>query len=115
MKQKKVKKNRIPKLNLKKGDQVVVIAGASKGTKGQILEVFPIKRRVVVEDANTVKKHVKPTQESPTGGIVDKAAPIHISNVMLIDPKSGEPTKVGRKLVDGKLQRYSKKSGEIIS
>ncbi len=102
------------KLSLKKGDRVRVIAGASKGSEGEILEVFPSKNRIVVEEVNVVKRHTKPANDNP-GGIVEKAAPIHISNVMLIDPKTGETTRVGRKLVDGKLQRYSKKSGEIIS
>jgi len=102
-----------PKLHVKKGDRVVVIAGADKGTKGEVLEVLPKKNRVIIEQVNTVKKHQKPTQDNP-GGIIEKAAPIHISNVMVIDPKSGEPTRVGRKEVDGKIVRYSKKSGEII-
>ena len=102
-----------PKLNIKKGDTVVVIAGAQKGAKGEVLEVLPKKNRVIVEQVNIVKKHQKPTQEN-AGGIIEKAAPIHISNVMLVDPKTGEPTRVGRKEVDGKLVRYSKKSGEII-
>lgn len=102
-----------PKLHIKKGDTVVVIAGSSKGTKGEVLEVLPKQNRVIVEQANTVKKHQKPTQDNP-GGIIEKAAPIHISNVMLVDPKTGEATRIGRKEVDGKLERYSKKSGEII-
>ncbi len=102
-----------PKLHIKKGDNVVVIAGSSKGTKGEVLEVLPKTNRVIVEQANTVKKHQKPTQDNP-GGIIEKAAPIHISNVMLVDPKTGEPTRIGRKEVDGKIERYSKKSGEII-
>ena len=102
-----------PKLHVKKGDTVMVIAGASKGTKGEVLEVLPKKNRVIVEQANTVKKHQKPTQDNP-GGIIEKAAPIHISNVMLVDPKTGEATRIGRKEVDGKIERYSKKSGEII-
>ena len=103
-----------PKLHIKKGDTVMVIAGNDKGQTGEVLEVFPKKYRAIVDNLNMVKKHQKPTSDNP-GGIIDKAAPIHISNVMLIDPKSGSPTRIGRKLVDGKLQRYSKKSGEIIS
>lgn len=102
-----------PKLHIKKGDRVLVIAGADKGTEGEVLEVFPNKQRAIVEQVNMVKKHTKPTQENP-GGINDISAPIHVSNLMLIDPKSGEPTRIGRKLVDGKLVRFSKKSGEII-
>lgn len=111
---KKNSKNRFaPKLHIKKGDRVTVIAGANKGTTGEVLEVLPKKNRVIVEQVNIVKKHQKPTNEN-AGGIIEKAAPIHISNVMLVDPKTGEPTRIGRKEVDGKLVRYSKKSGEII-
>ncbi|MBR9922165.1 MAG: 50S ribosomal protein L24 [Bacteroidetes bacterium] len=102
-----------PKLHLKKGDKVVVIAGANKGATGEILEMIPEKNRAVVDNVNIVKKHTKPMGENP-GGINEVPAPIHLSNLMLIDPKSGEPTRVGRKEVDGKLVRYSKKSGEII-
>ncbi|MFT4663620.1 MAG: large subunit ribosomal protein L24 [Polaribacter sp.] len=107
-------KNVAPKkLHVKKGDKVMVIAGSSKGKTGEVLEVFPDKYRAVVEDVNIVKRHKKGTQEA-AGGIVEMAAPIHISNLMLIDPKSGTPTKVGRKIVDGKSVRFSKKSGEIL-
>ena len=102
-----------PKMNIKKGDIVMVTEGASKGKKGRVLEVYPKKLRALVEGVNMVFKHQKPTNDKP-GGIVEIEAPIHISNLMLIDPKSGEPTRIGRKLVDGKLVRYSKKSGEII-
>ena len=101
------------KSNFRKGDKVMVIAGADKGKTGNVLEVMLDKQRVVIEDIRMVKKHRKPTQNTP-GGISDMPAPIHMSNVMLIDPKSGEPTRIGRKEVDGKLVRYSKKSGEII-
>ncbi|MEO0338074.1 MAG: 50S ribosomal protein L24 [Bacteroidota bacterium] len=105
-----------PKLKIKKGDRVVVIAGAYKDldTPREVLEVFPAKNRAIVDQVNIVKKHLKPTQDSE-GGIREVPAPIHISNLMLVDPKSGEPTRVGRKLDEnGKLVRYSKKSGEII-
>lgn len=102
-----------PKLHVKKGDKVKVISGAWKDSEGEILQVFPKKQRAVVEGVNIVKKHKKPTQDKP-GGIIEMEAPIHVSNLMLIDPKSGQPTRTGRKLVDGKLVRYSKKSGEII-
>jgi large subunit ribosomal protein L24 len=105
-------KSRI-KSNFRKGDKVMVIAGADKGKTGNVLQVMLDKQRVVVEDIRMVKKHRKPTQNTP-GGISDMPAPIHMSNVMLLDPKSGEPTRIGRKEVDGKLVRYSKKSGEII-
>lgn len=111
---KKKKKTRFtPKLKLKKGDRVKVIAGASKGKEGEILEVIPSKNRAIVEEVNIRKKHKKPTQDNP-GGIVDIAAPIHISNLMLIDPKTGDTTRIGRKIENGKIERYSKKSGEII-
>ena len=102
-----------PKINIKKGDKVRVVAGADKGKEGQVLEVLPLSNRAVVEGVNIVKKHMKPSNDNP-GGIQERAAAVHISNLMLLDPKSGEPTRVGRKIVDGKSVRYSKKSGEII-
>jgi len=108
------KSNRFaPKFHIKKGDRVLVIAGANKGTQGEVLEILPHKNRAIVEEVNIVKKHKKPTQDNP-GGIIEMAAPVHISNLMLIDPRSGEPTRVGRKQVDGKSVRYSKKTGETI-
>ncbi len=91
----------------------MVLSGEYKGITSRVLEVYPAKGRVLVEDVNMVKKHRKPTNDKP-GGIVEQPASIDISNVMLIDPKSGEPTKTGRRLEDGKLVRYSKKSGETI-
>jgi large subunit ribosomal protein L24 len=103
-----------PKLHIKKGDRVKVIAGNHKGETGEILEVFPDKNRAIVDNVNMVKKHRKPTQNKQ-GGIVEMAAPIHISNLQLLDPKTGEPTRIGRKVVEGKLVRYAKKSGEIIN
>ena len=107
------KSNKAPKLHIKKGDRVLVIAGAEKGVEGEVLEVFPKNQRAIVDQVNIVKKHTKPSHDNP-GGINEVPAPIHVSNLMLVDPKSGEPTRVGRKLVDGKLVRFSKKSGEII-
>jgi len=105
-----------PKMNIQKGDRVVVIAGKDKGQEGEVLEVFPKKNRAIVDQVNMVKKHTKPTHENPnSGGIIDSPASIHISNLMLIDPKSGTATRVGRKLVNGKLVRYAKKSGDVIS
>jgi len=101
------------RLKIKKGDRVVVIAGASKGKQGEVLEIFPGKNRAIVEEVNVVKKHQKPSQDNP-GGIVEQPAPIHISNLALVDPKSGDATRVGRKIENGKIVRYSKKSGEII-
>ena len=103
------------KLHIKKGDQVQVIAGDSKGQQGKVLKVEVSKLRAIVEGVNLCKKATKPNAQNPQGGIVEKEAPIHISNLMLIDPKSGKPSKVGRKLgANGKLVRYAKKSGEEI-
>jgi len=103
------------KLHIKKGDTVVVITGNDKGQKGRVLEVIRKTNRAIVEGVNLIKKHTKPNAESPQGGIIEKEAPVHISNLMLVDPKSGEPTRVGRKLNDdGKLVRVSKKTGEEI-
>jgi len=103
------------KLHIKKGDAVVVISGENKGQKGKVLEVFAEKQRAIVEGVNMVSKHTKPNAASPQGGIVKQEAPIHISNLLNVDPSSGKPTRVGRKLNEkGKLVRYSKKSGEEI-
>lgn len=101
------------KINIKKGDQVTVISGNSKGMKGTVKEVNKITYRAIVEGVNMVKKHTKPTNDNP-GGISDMESTIHISNLSLIDPKSNGKTRIGRKQVDGKSVRYSKKSGEII-
>ncbi|WP_342599461.1 50S ribosomal protein L24 [Psychrobacillus sp. FSL H8-0483] len=101
-------------MHVKKGDKVKVISGKDKGKTGVILTAFPKKDRVLVEGVNIVKKHMKPNQANPQGGIVSQEAAIHVSNVMLIDPKTGEPTRVGSKVEDGKKVRVAKKSGEII-
>lgn len=101
-------------MHVKKGDKVMVISGKDKGKSGVILASFPKKDRVLVEGVNIIKKHVKPNQVNPQGGIVSQEAAIHVSNVMLIDPKTGEPTRVGYKVEDGKKVRVAKKSGEII-
>ncbi len=111
MKNKKIKQ---VKPNIKRGDIVRVIAGDDKGRQGKVLFVEPKKMRAIVEGVNMVSRHTKPNAQYPNGGIIKKEAPVHISNLMLLDPKSNEPTRVGRKRVDGKLKRYSKKSGEII-
>lgn len=107
------KYNKQPKLHIKKGDIVKVIAGDSKGTQGRVLEVIADKRRLLVEGVNMVSKSTKPNAKNTQGGIVKMEAPIHISNVLLIDGK-GNATRVGRKLEGDKLVRYSKKSGEVI-
>ena len=101
-------------MHVKTGDKVMVISGKDKGKTGVILASFPKKERVTVEGVNIVKKHSKPSQMNPQGGIINQEAPIHVSNVMPIDPKSGEPTRVGIKEVDGKKVRYAKKSGEVL-
>jgi large subunit ribosomal protein L24 len=105
-----------PKFNIKKGDTVVVIAGEDKDVKKprKVLEVFPDKSRVLVEGANIVTRHTKPSAQNTKGGLVKKEASIHISNVMLWDAKDGAPTKIKRTRQDGKLVRVSKKSGEVI-
>ncbi|UKJ07106.1 50S ribosomal protein L24 [Solitalea lacus] len=103
-----------PKLKIRTGDLVKVIAGDAKGTQGKVLAVDIAKNRATVEGANLVSKHTKPNAKNPNGGIVKIEAPINISNLKLVDPKSGKLTRVGRKLVDGKLVRYAKISGEVI-
>jgi large subunit ribosomal protein L24 len=107
--------NRQPKLHIKKGDTVKVIAGNDKGKEGKVLEVDLIAGRAFVEGVNIVSRHEKPSAGKPEGGIKKTEASIHVSNLMLIDPASGKPTRVGRKVNSkGKLQRYSKKTGEFI-
>ncbi|WP_343531418.1 50S ribosomal protein L24 [Pedobacter sp.] len=109
------KVNKPAKLKIRKGDLVKVIAGDSKGQQGKVQEVLVSQNRVVVEGVNLVSKHTKPSAASPNGGIIKKEAALHISNVQLVDPKSGKTTRVGRKLnADGKLVRVAKVSGEEI-
>jgi large subunit ribosomal protein L24 len=105
-----------PKFNIKKGDNVVVIAGDDKDLKKprKVLEVFPDKARILVEGVNVVTKHTKPSAQNTKGGIVKIEAPIHISNVLLWDAKEGAPAKTRRTRENGKLVRISKKSGEVI-
>ena len=101
-------------MHVKKGDKVKVITGKDRGKEGTILEAYPKKERVLVEGINIVKKHAKPSQDNPQGGILEIEAAIHVSNVMLIDPKTGEPTRVGYEVKDGKKVRIAKKSGQAI-
>ena len=109
------KHNKQPKPHIRKGDTVKVIAGDDKGKTGKVLEVVMDKNRAIVEGINIVTKHEKPSAGKPEGGIKKTEAALHISNLMLIDPASGNPTRIGRKLNEkGKLQRYSKKTGEFI-
>lgn len=102
------------KLHVKKGDTVMVIAGEDKGNTGKVLKVYPEKNRAIVEGRNLIKKHTKPNAKNTQGGIVEQEAPIHLSNLMVMDGKT--PTRIGRKISEktGKLVRYSKKSGEEI-
>jgi large subunit ribosomal protein L24 len=103
------------KFKIKTGDYVQVMSGKDRGKKGKVLKVLRDKDRVLVEGINIITKRVKPTAENPQGGLVEKEAPIHISNVMLVDPKSGEPTRVGHRFDEnGNKIRYAKKSGEQI-
>ena len=111
--EKKIKSQ--PKLKIRKGDLVQVTSGDSKGKQGKVLEVQLANNRVIVEGANMVSKHSKPSAAAPNGGIIKKEASLHISNVMLVDAKSGKPTRVGKKKnADGKSVRIAKKSGEEI-
>jgi large subunit ribosomal protein L24 len=103
------------KLHIKKGDTVIVNAGDYKGQQGRVLEVIRDKKKVIIEGINLVSKHTRPNAKSPQGGIVKKEAPVHISNLMVIDPKSGKPSRIGRRLNENnKLVRYAKISGEEI-
>ncbi len=103
------------KLHIKKGDTVMVLAGNSKGQTGTVLRVLVKEQKAVVEGLNMVSKSQKPSAQHPQGGIVKQEAPIHISNLNVVDPKTGKATRIGRKLnAEGKLVRYAKKSGEEI-
>ncbi|ANQ50997.1 50S ribosomal protein L24 [Flammeovirga yaeyamensis] len=103
------------KFHIKKGDKVTIISGENKGKEGVVLTVDREKERAIVEGVNMVTKHVKPTAEKPEGGVKQMEAPIHVSNIKLIDPESGNATRVGRKLDEnGKLKRYSKNTGKFI-
>jgi large subunit ribosomal protein L24 len=103
------------KLHIKKGDTVFVNAGEDRGKTGRVLEVITAKNRAIVEGINMVSKHTKPNAEHPQGGIIKQEAPVHVSNLQVVDPVNGGPTRIGRRLNDKqKLVRYSKKSGEEI-
>ena len=102
-----------PKLHVRKGDQVMVLAGDDKGKTGQVIQVIPDKNRAVVEGVNIVKKHVKATQNEE-GGIQEMEATIHLSNLAVLDPQTGKPTRVGRRSENGESVRYSKKTGNVI-
>lgn len=102
------------KLHIKKGDLVYVNSGDSRKQTGKVLKVFVNEQKAIVEGLNMVYKHTKPNSANPQGGKVKMEAPIHVSNLSLVDPKSGEPTRVSHVVVDGKKKRVSKKSGEVI-
>ena len=104
------------KLKIKKNDIVVVLAGTSKGKEGKVIKVYPATNKAIVEGVNMVAKHTKPNTANPQGGIIKQEASINISNLMLVDPKSGKPTRIGRirDKKTGKLVRFAKKSGEVI-
>lgn len=103
------------KLHIKKGDTVFVNTGEDKGKTGRVLEVLPKDQRAIVEGMNMVSKHTKPSAKNPQGGIIKQEAAVHISNLQVVDPSKGGPTRIGRRLNDkGKLVRYAKKSGEEI-
>jgi large subunit ribosomal protein L24 len=102
------------KINIKKGDTVFVNTGEYKGQQGRVLEVIRKNNRAIVEGVNLVSKHSKPNAKSPQGGILKKEASVHISNLMLVDPATGKPTRIGKKLSKETLVRYSKKTGEEI-
>lgn len=107
-------------MKIRKNDNVMIISGNDRGKTGKVLKVFPKKLRVIVEGINVRKRHTKPSQANPQGGIIEKESPIHISNVMLIDPKSNEPTRVGSQIIlddkSGKKRRarVSRATGEMI-
>ena len=103
----------MPKMKIKKGDQVIVLSGEDKGKTGEVVKALPKESKVVVQGINLVKRHTKPSQTTP-GGIVTKEAPINVSNVAIVDPKTGKASKVGYKEVEGKKVRVARKSGEVI-
>lgn len=102
------------KVKIKKGDKVQVLAGSYRGKQGQVLVIYPEKNRAIIEGVNIVKKHRKPSAENPQGSIIEKEASIHISNLALLDPKSGKPTRVSYKMDGEKKVRVATKSGEVI-
>ena len=102
-------------MKVKKDDMVLIIGGNDKGRRGRVLRVYPDQDRVIVEGVRMMKKHTKPTQRDPQGGIVEREAPIHVSNVMVVDPKTDAPTRVRRRsLDDGRSVRVAARSGEMI-
>jgi large subunit ribosomal protein L24 len=102
-------------MRVKKGDRVRVISGNDRGQEGEVLKVYPRTNRIIVEKVNLIKRHQKPTRSNPQGGIVEKEGPINASNVMLVCPATGKPTRIGKEILsDGSRARVSKKSGEML-
>ena len=103
-------------MRIKKGDLVQVVSGNDKGKQGKVLKVFPGENRVIVEKINLIKRHQRPTQTAPQGGIVEKEAPVNVSNVMLVCPNTKKPTRIGKEILsDGSRARVSKRSGEMLN
>ncbi len=106
-------------LKVRKGDEVLVISGNDRGKRGKVLKVFPREDRIIVEGVNFIKRHTRPSQQVPQGGIIEREGKIHVSNVMVIDPKSGKPTRIGHKFVEGdqgkqRRVRVAKVTGETL-
>lgn len=101
-------------MKLKKGDNIIVTAGKHKGAKGKIAKVFSAEQRVLVEGVNKIKKHMKPKSRNEKGSTIEIEAPLHISNVMFVDSKTGKGTRIGKKTVDGKMVRFTKASDTVI-
>ena len=102
-------------MKIKRDDTVLISSGNDKGKRGRVLRVYPEQDRIIVEGVRMMKKHTKPTQRDPQGGIIEREAPLHVSNVMLVEPKNDEPTRVGsQRLDEGRRVRVSKRSGEMI-
>ncbi|MFN2432867.1 MAG: 50S ribosomal protein L24 [Gemmatimonadota bacterium] len=103
-------------MKLRKGDEVEVISGDDRGKRGKVLRALGEKNRVIVEGVNFIKRHSRPTQANPQGGIVDREAALHASNVMLVDPRSGRPTRIGTRVAeDGTRDRIARRSGEVVA
>ncbi|AFL96670.1 50S ribosomal protein L24 [Ornithobacterium rhinotracheale] len=102
------------KLKIKKGDQVVVLSGSDKGKKGEVLQVRPKDNKAIVQGVNVIKKHTKPSAQNPQGGILETEAPIQISNLAIVDPETGKPTRVGFRIEGDKKVRFAKKSGKTL-
>lgn len=101
-------------MNIKKGDTVIVITGTDKGKKGKVLKAFPVEMRIVVEGVNMKKKHQRPSKSNQKGQVIERTLPIHVSNVMVVDPSSGKGSRVGKKMIGEKRVRIARKSGSTL-